>query len=217
LGQTAVIATNCWASTGYRICAFSSENWLRPQAEVNFLLSLCLKFFQNDIEELKGNNVRVKIIGDRTRFSTELQKVMLDAETYTAANTGLHLNIALNYGGRWDIIQASRCLSEKVARGEMQPSEITEKTFQQALSLGRLGEILEPDFLIRTSGELRISNFLLWDVAYTEFYFTETFWPDFRKNEFEVALKEFAKRQRRFGNTGEQFESFDAVEYSAHA
>jgi undecaprenyl diphosphate synthase len=197
--------------------AFSSENWLRPEGEINFLLSLCLKFFKNDIEELKQNNIRVKIMGDWTPFSSELQKTMHEAETLTESNTGLRLNIALNYGGRWDIIQAVQSLSEQVARGEIQSSEITEKKFQTTLSLGRLGETLEPDFLIRTSGELRISNFLLWDIAYTELYFTDTFWPDFRKNEFDIALNEFANRQRRFGKTEEHLGSLDTVEYSAHA
>jgi len=197
--------------------AFSSENWLRPKAEVNFLLSLCLKFFKSDIEELQRHQVCVKIMGDRTPFSTELKTVMQQAEEITCSNTALRLNIAFNYGGRWDIIQAAQQLSEKVSRGEMKPSDINEKTFQQALSLGRVGETLEPDLLIRTSGELRISNFLLWDVAYTELYFTETFWPDFGKVELEIALKDYLSRQRRFGYTGEQVERRDAIERCAHA
>lgn len=178
---------------------FSSENWLRPKSEVNFLLSLFLKAFQkNEVQELNKNNIRLNIIGDRTPFSNELQTLMKEAETLTSKNTGLCVNIALNYGGQWDIVQAARALAEKVAKGELLPTEITEEIFQQNMALGTA---VSPDLLIRTSGEQRISNFLLWDIAYTELYFTDTLWPDFREKEFELALDAFAMRQRRFGHT----------------
>lgn len=192
---------------------FSSENWLRPKAEVNFLLALFLKAFQkNEIQELINNNVRLNVIGDRAPFSAELRNVMNEAERLTEHNTGLCVNIALNYGGQWDIVRAARLLSEKVAGGELTSSDITEEVFQKAMSLG---EFIPPDFLIRTSGEQRISNFLLWDIAYTELYFTETLWPDFREKEFELALHAFATRQRRFGHTVDH--TVDHVDHVDHA
>lgn len=209
------------AKTGLEVLtlfAFSSENWLRPLSEVNFLLSLFLKAFQkNEIQELLKNNIRVKVIGNREPFSAELKNAMLEVEQQTADNTGLCVNLALNYGGRWDIVQAAQQLSQQILRGEMAPSDITEETFQRALSLS-VGPA--PDLLIRTSGEQRISNFLLWDLAYTELYFTDTLWPDFRETELEAALLDYASRQRRFGYTREQImsESLDAsTEQLVHA
>lgn len=178
--------------------AFSSENWLRPQNEVNFLLSLALKLFQKkELQTLCKNNVQIQIIGDRSPFSLELKQAMLEAEQETKHNTGLKVNIALNYGGQWDIVQAARKLCENVAAGKLNPSEVTEKTFQSLLSLSTGSP---PDLLIRSSGEQRISNFLLWDIAYSELYFTDTLWPDFREAEFDAAIEAFSQRQRRFGN-----------------
>jgi undecaprenyl diphosphate synthase len=176
--------------------AFSSENWNRPKPEVDFLLSLFLRSLKNETEELNKNNVRLKIIGDRTAFSLELQNAMKESETLTIQNTGLIVNLALNYGGRWDIVQAAKILSERVLKGELTPDNITENVFQEMLSLSSSGD---PDLFIRTSGEERISNFLLWNLAYTELYFTDTLWPDFREKEFEKALISYANRQRRFG------------------
>jgi len=178
--------------------AFSSENWLRPQSEVNFLLSLALKLFQKkEIQTLCKNNIQINIIGDRSPFSLELKMAMLEAERQTSHNTGLKVNIALNYGGKWDIVQAARKLCEQVVAAELKPSDITEETFQDRMSLSTGSP---PDLLIRSSGEQRISNFLLWDIAYAELYFTETLWPDFREAELELAIKAFSSRQRRFGN-----------------
>ncbi len=185
--------------------AFSSENWSRPRTEIDFLLSLFLRSLKNEMQSLNQNNIRLKVIGDRTPFSEELQQTMLDAEKLTEGNTGLLMNIALNYGGRWDIVEAARKLCERAVKGELNPSDITEESFQMGLSLFPHND---PDLLIRTSGEQRISNFLLWDLAYTELYFTETLWPDFREKHLEGALEAYASRQRRFGN---------AVEKNQHA
>lgn len=186
--------------------AFSSENWRRPEGEVHFLLDLFLRFLKQEIHELHKNRIRLKFIGDKTRFSKELQTAIGFAEELTDRNDGLQLNIAVNYGGQWDIVQAAREISKKVACGEIDPDSITETSFRSYLSLA---DCPEPDFLIRTSGEYRISNFLLWDFAYTELYFPETLWPDFREPQFEEAIKAFTERQRRFGHTGAQVEQPD--------
>lgn len=181
--------------------AFSSENWNRPKTEVDFLLSLFLRSLKNETSSLFDNNVRLKIIGDRSVFSSELQLAIKEAEIMTQNKSGLLLNIALNYGGRWDIIQAAQKISERVKMGELNPEEINENHFSESMALAHCGD---PDLLIRTSGEQRISNFLLWNFAYTELYFTDTFWPDFRDEDFEVALTAFANRKRRFGFADEQ-------------
>jgi undecaprenyl diphosphate synthase len=183
---------------------FSSENWQRPQSEVNFLISLFSKLLKNEIKTLSENNVCLKVIGDKSRFTEELNTAILEAETFTKDHTGLQLNIAFNYGGRWDILQATRELGKQIALGNISPNEISENDFRQYLSLS---DCPDPDFLIRTSGEYRISNFLLWQFAYTELYFTESYWPDFRESQFEEALKAFANRNRRFGKIDEQEES----------
>lgn len=176
--------------------AFSSENWSRPKTEVDFLLSLFLRSLKNEMEELNKNNVCLKIIGDRSAFSLELQTAMQESETRTEQNTGLVVNLALNYGGRWDILQATKTLCNRVSKGELAPEDITENVLHEAMSLSAYPD---PDLFIRTSGEERISNFLLWNLAYTELYFTDTLWPDFREAEFEKALNAYASRQRRFG------------------
>lgn len=183
--------------------AFSSENWRRPQTEVSFLLTLFLKTLKEEIKALHSNNIRLTVIGDRHSLNAELQLAIGEAEKLTEANTGLQLNIALNYGGRWDIVQAARLLAERAIKGELLPEAISETHLQGHLSLSKG---CDPDLLIRTGGEYRISNFLLWQFAYTELYFTETLWPDFREPEFDIALKDFSKRQRRFGYTSEQVE-----------
>ncbi len=199
--------------------AFSSENWRRPQSEINFLLGIMLRSLRNEIKSLHENKVCLKIIGDRSAFSDELKEAVLDAEKLTQNNTKLQLNIAFNYGGRWDIVKAARTFSEQAVRGEIDPANITESLFQTQLSLG---DCPEPDFLIRTSGEYRISNFLLWQFAYTELYFTDTYWPDFREIQFEEALQAYAVRQRRFGRTDEQLEKpenpgSESMEHNIHA
>lgn len=191
--------------------AFSSENWNRPKSEVDFLLSLILRSLRGELVTLNKNNVRLRIIGDQTPFNSDLRIAMQDAETLTQSNTGLLLNIALNYGGRWDIVQATRHLSERVSKGELTPDDITEDLFQEALSLAPYNN---PDLLIRTSGEQRISNFLLWDSAYTELYFTEALWPDFKEAELDRALEAYASRKRRFGYATV---NEDTVPHSANA
>lgn len=181
--------------------AFSSENWQRPQAEVSVLMELFFTVLSREAKRLSRHNVKLKIIGDTSRFSQKLQDKIANAELITASNTGLVLNIAANYGGRWDITQACQKVAEKVQQGLLDPQDITEETINQFVSMSQLPEL---DLLIRTGGDCRISNFLLWQCAYAEFYFTDCLWPDFNDAEFGKALSEFIATQRRFGCTGEQ-------------
>ncbi len=181
--------------------AFSSENWRRPKREVSLLFDLFLSALQQEIEELDDNNVRLRVLGDRQAFPESLQHSIDHAELLTASNEGLHLYIAANYGGRWDITQAVRRLAREVASGVLDPAEIDSEVIGSRLSLHG---VPEPDLFIRTGGEQRISNFLLWHLAYTELYFTDCLWPEFDRDEFARALASFARRQRRFGQTAEQ-------------
>jgi undecaprenyl diphosphate synthase len=181
--------------------AFSSENWRRPKAEVSLLMELFLTALQGEIKRMHDNNVRLRVIGDRSAFNRKLQRCIAEAEATTAANNGLTLVIAANYGGRWDIAQAAQRLAEAVADGRMQPSAVTAEALQSHMCLN---DLPEPDLFIRSAGEQRISNFLLWQLAYTELYFTECLWPDFDEAQFEAALASYARRERRFGRTGEQ-------------
>ena len=181
--------------------AFSSENWRRPAEEVGLLMSLFVTALEHQVKRLHENNVRLQVIGDVDAFSDKLRKLIDAGEALTAGNSGLHLNIAANYGGRWDVARASRLLAEQVAAGELAPADITAERLDAHLSLSTLPE---PDFFIRTGGEQRISNFLLWQLAYTELYFTEVLWPDFDAEHFDEALQSYASRQRRFGRTGDQ-------------
>ncbi len=180
--------------------AFSSENWSRPQTEVSLLLDLFLRALQSRIQELHRNNIRLRVIGERAAFSAKLQAQIGVAEELTHANTGLVLNIAANYGGRWDIVQAARQIAQRVERGDLSAAAIDDAVFAAHLSLAGLPE---PDLFIRTGGEQRISNFLLWPLAYTELYFTNVLWPDFDAAAFELALNAYAQRQRRFGRVSE--------------
>lgn len=186
--------------------AFSSENWRRPKEEVGLLMNLFMTALDNEVKKLHKNSVRLRIIGERSAFSPELQKRIDDAEKLTADNTELTLAIAANYGGRWDITEATRRLARQAAEGHIQAEEITAELIQENLSLS---DLPEPDLFIRTGGEQRISNFLLWQLAYTELYFTPLLWPEFRDDAFAGALSSFANRQRRFGRTGEQVESVE--------
>jgi undecaprenyl diphosphate synthase len=181
--------------------AFSSENWARPVTEVASLMSLFVEALDRELEELHLKGVRVRFIGARRSLAVRLQARIAAAEERTAANQALKLQVALSYGGRWDIVQAAQRLAGECAGGALRPEEITEARFAAALSLSGLPE---PDLLIRTGGEQRVSNFLLWDLAYAELYFTECLWPDFTVAEFEQALKFFAGRERRFGQTAAQ-------------
>lgn len=176
--------------------AFSTENWNRPQKEVDYLMQLFLEFSKKEVKIFQEKNVRFQMVGDISRFSDELRTNILKAQDLTSKNTGLKLIIAANYGGKWDIIQAVKQLAQKVKKGSVLPSDIDEKIFSQYLTLS---DLPDPDLLIRTGGELRLSNFLLWQLAYTELYFTDIFWPDFDKKELQIALESYSKRSRRFG------------------
>ena len=183
--------------------AFSSENWKRPPKEVSALMELFMLALQREVSKLARHNIRLSIIGDRSRFSLVLQKLIARAEKRTCENTGLHLVVAANYGGRWDIAQAARQLAEQVEKGELSAADIDEDRLGQQVCLGNLPDV---DLCIRTSGEQRISNFLLWQMAYAELYFAPCYWPDFDAAAFDAALDAFANRSRRFGMTGEQIE-----------
>ena len=181
--------------------AFSSENWLRPAAEVASLMSLFVEALDREIDELHKKGVRMRFIGARKNLAVRLQSRIAAAEERTAANRALALQIALSYGGRWDLTQAAQRLARECLSGALRPEEITEARLGAQLELAGLPE---PDLLIRTGGEQRISNFLLWDLAYAELYFTPRLWPDFQAADFEGALEFFAGRERRFGQTQAQ-------------
>src|SRR5690554_5835378 len=183
--------------------AFSSENWKRPEQEVTVLMELFLTVLKREVKKLHKYNVRLRIIGDKSAFSSRLQKQMQEAETLTAGNTALNLNIAANYGGRWDITQATRKVAEQVAAGQLEVAAINEQLLADQLELA---DQPVPDLLIRTGGEHRISNFLLWQLAYAEFYFSQVLWPDFDDREFAAAIADFSCRERRFGLTSEQLQ-----------
>ena len=183
--------------------AFSSENWRRPKKEVGLLMQLFVTALQAEIKKLHKNNVRFRLIGDRSAFKPKLQALINKAEEMTAANTGLTLVIAANYGGRWDIAEATKQIAKRVEKGELSADEITAEHIHSAISMH---ELAEPDLFIRTGGEQRISNFLIWQLAYTELFFTDTLWPDFNTDVLQEALISYARRQRRFGLTGEQVE-----------
>ena len=176
--------------------AFSSENWKRPQTEVGALMDLFLKALDKEIDELHKNEVRVHFIGELSTFSDALRTRMQNAAIRTAANSRLILNICVSYGGRWDMVQAARHAAEAVARGELDPAAIDESTLARYFCLA---DLPTPDLFIRTGGERRISNFLLWQLAYTELYFTDTLWPDVDDAELDRALDDYARRERRFG------------------
>ncbi|MEE9398387.1 MAG: isoprenyl transferase [Methylococcales bacterium] len=184
--------------------AFSSENWRRPRKEVSILMDLFLAMLNAETEKLHKNGIRIRLVGDQTAFSEKLQRKIVEAEQLTENNTGLNLLIAANYGGRWDILQAVRKIARRVEEGTYSALEITSNQLEKHLSFA---DLPEPDLFIRTGGEKRISNFILWQLAYTELYFTETLWPDFDEQSMEKAIQDFASRQRRFGYTSEQIES----------
>ena len=184
--------------------AFGKENWRRPTQEVNYLMELFLKALQSEVKKLHQNNVQLRFIGDCSTFNKKLKRSMAEAQVLTVSNTGLILNVAVDYSGRWDILQAATQLAKRVEAGHLKAESITSENLTEFLTLSSLPE---PDLFIRTSGEQRISNFLLWQLAYTELYFTEVLWPDFTEQTLEGALQFYAARQRRFGFTGEQVES----------
>jgi len=180
--------------------AFSSENWKRPRKEVDALLSLFHWYLKQESRELRKKNIRLRVVGSRERFSPSLRRAIAQAEAETQDGQ-TNLVIAADYGGRWDMAQATRRLAEKVKAGELDPQDIDECALHQHTSLTGLSD---PDLLIRTGGELRISNFLLWQCAYTELYFSPTLWPDFGPEELRLAADDFHQRQRRFGCSGEE-------------
>ena len=181
--------------------AFSSENWLRPADEVSALMDLFLRALDKEVDELHGNGVRLRFIGELGAFDEPLQKRMLAAMKRTEGNDKLHMNVAVNYGGRWDIVQAARKAAIAVARGELPLEAIDEAAFNQWTCLSELPPL---DLFIRTGGDRRVSNFLLWQLAYAELYFTDTLWPDFNQASLQHAIDDFARRERRFGRTGDQ-------------
>ncbi len=176
--------------------AFSSENWGRPQPEVRALLALLSRYLRNEVRELHKDGVRLRFIGERSRFSQRLQRLMSNAEFLTRDNPVATVVIAVDYGGRWDIAQAARRLAEQVQAGTLKPEEITEEAVNREISIS---DLPAPDLFIRTGGDSRISNFMLWHCAYSELYFTNTLWPDFGELEFARALADYGRRERRFG------------------
>lgn len=181
--------------------AFSSENWRRPEEEVGVLMELFLRVLSTEVKKLQQNNLRLRIIGDISRFSERLQQKIAEAEALTASNTGMVINIAANYGGKWDITQAMKTIAAKVSRKELGVTDINETLIAEHLTMADLPEV---DLLIRTSGECRLSNFLLWQLAYAEIYFTPVYWPEFGEDSLIEAVTWFVNRERRFGCTGEQ-------------
>jgi len=188
------------------IFAFSSENWNRPEGEVNALMQLLANALETQTKKLNEYEVKLNLIGDLTKFSPKIQELAQSAQQQTAHNTRLNFSVAVNYGGRWDITQAARRLAQKVKDGDLQPEQINESILAEHLSTRGLPD---PDLFIRTSGEYRISNFLLWQAAYSEFYFTDILWPDFDAEAFTDALMKFTHRDRRYGNAVDKIESTD--------
>ena len=186
--------------------AFSSENWKRPREEVSRLMGLFIEALRREVDELHQNNVRLRFIGAREQLDAKLIEKIGEAERLTEGNNGLRLQVAVAYGGRWDIVQAARAATERAVRGEINVDDIDEATIADGL---QLAGIPDPDLLIRTGGEQRISNFLLWNLAYAELWFCDALWPDFGEREFVAALDYFAQRQRRYGYTGEQLEAVE--------
>jgi undecaprenyl diphosphate synthase len=180
---------------------FSTENWNRPAIEVNALMALLIETVRSEVATLNKNNIKLRIIGDLENLPSMPRKAMKEGLEATKNNTRMTLVLALNYGSKWEILRGVRQLAEKAAKGLIRPEDITDKMFENELSTAG---IPDPELVIRTSGETRLSNFLLWQAAYSEYYFTKTFWPDFQKEEFYKAIAGFQNKERRFGMTGEQ-------------
>jgi len=184
--------------------AFSSENWRRPREEVSKLMGLFVEALRREVAELHQNNVKLRFVGAREQLNAKLIDKIGSAEQLTADNSGLNLQVAVAYGGRWDIVQAARKLARQVEAGEIDIDNIDESNFAAEL---QLADVPDPDLLIRTGGEHRISNFLLWNLAYAELWFSDVLWPDFGESDFDAALEFYSCRQRRYGYTGEQLEA----------
>ncbi|WP_288846064.1 isoprenyl transferase [uncultured Fructobacillus sp.] len=200
--ETVKTVTKLASSAGVSVLtlyAFSTENWSRPKDEVSFLMKLPVTFFDTFVPELIEQNVRVETIGDINALPEATKKAVYDAKEQTSQNTGMVLNFALNYGGQKEIVDAAAVLAKKVQKGEMAVEDINPAAFAAELTTGFLGDLADPDLIIRTSGEERLSNFLPYQAAYSEFYFTPVLWPDFDQEQLELALESFTKRDRRFG------------------
>ena len=185
------------------VYAFSRENWQRPEKEVTLLMDLFMTALNSEVKDLHENNVCLKFIGDKADFSEKLQKTIKQSEDLTCNNSGLSLNVAANYSGRWDITQALQSIADDIVAGNLNNKQVDESLINEKLCLAKE---VEPDLFIRTGGEQRISNYFLWQLAYTELYFTDTLWPDFSPDELDKAINWFNNRQRRFGKTSEQIE-----------
>ena len=185
-----------WGIGALTAYAFSTENWSRPGEEVSFLMTLFERVLARELQALDDEQVRIRFLGDLDQLPEGLQQLIADATRRTAKNTGIHFNVCTNYGGRRELVRAARLLAERVARGELQPGAIDEQQFSDQLFTA--GEV-DPDLLIRTSGEQRISNFLLWQLAYAELHITDVLWPDFNEAALTAALLDYQSRQRRFG------------------
>jgi len=204
--ETTRLAVEVFARAGVKhltLFAFSSENWNRPADEVGTLMELFLQSLQKNTPELNDKGIRIRFIGDRMAFSQALQDQIAATETLTRDNKTMILNVAANYGGQWDIVNAVKNIVGKVADGEIEVDAVNQKLLASELSLA---DTPDPDLFIRTGGEHRVSNFLIWQLAYTELVFTDMLWPDFSEAEMHAALQEYASRQRRYGKTGEQID-----------
>ena len=200
--QTVKTVTMAASDLGVKVLtlyAFSTENWKRPNDEVSYLMQLPIRFFKTFVPDLVAHNVRVMVMGDISRLPGATQQAVKDAITDTSKCTGMILNFALNYGSRDEIVRAVKSIATEVQTGQLSPNNITEQTVSDHLMSSPLGSLADPDLLIRTSGEERISNFLLWQIAYSEFVFTDTYWPDFDGQALQKAIIEFQGRHRRFG------------------
>ncbi|MFC1869452.1 isoprenyl transferase [Thermodesulfobacteriota bacterium] len=185
--------------------AFSAENWKRPKYEIDALMGILKRFLKSELGEMLENGIRFQTIGNIDKLSSDVRSVLYETIEKTSQNRDMVLSLALSYGGRQEIASAIQKIAERVESGNIHPSEITEKLISESLYTA---EMPDPDLLIRTSGEFRVSNFLLWQIAYTEIYITPTLWPDFRKEDYLLAIEEFQKRNRRFGATGTESENF---------
>ena len=200
-----IVETAAQRGVGYlTLFAFSSENWNRPREEVSKLMGLFVEALRREVDELHRNEVRLEFIGARDLLQPRLLDMIASAEKQTAGNAGLRLQVAVAYGGRWDIVNAARNLATRVEAGDIAASDIDDDAVANELALA---DIPDPDLLIRTGGEQRISNFLLWNLAYAELWFCDTLWPDFDEQDFDAALAFFANRERRYGHTGDQVEA----------
>ncbi|MGF1764686.1 polyprenyl diphosphate synthase [Aliivibrio kagoshimensis] len=199
-----IAAANKLGITAVTLFAFSSENWRRPEEEVSLLMELFMTVLSREVKRLHKNGIQLRIIGDKSRFSSRLQKKIKEAEALTCNNSGLILNVAANYGGKWDITQAVKTIAEDVKSGTIDIEDISESLIGSRIEMSDEPDV---DLLIRTGGECRISNFVLWKLAYAEMYFTEQFWPEFNEESLVAAVAWFVNRERRFGCTSEQVRS----------